>query len=216
MPDARPHVLRTSIHGRYLVDAPSGRGPFPVLLGFHGYGEAADAQLAQLARIDPQHQWLRVSVQGLHRFYAKGDRVVASWMTREDRDLAIADNVRYADEVRGAVGRDYPAQDRCVVVGFSQGAAQAYRAALAAGSACAGVIVLGGDLPPDVAPRAATLPPVLVGQGARDEWYTASKLDADLAALRAAGTVVDVCTFDAGHEWAAPFVARAAEWLAGR
>ena len=75
-----------------------------------------------------------------------------------------------------------------VVVGFSQGAAQAYRVALAAGPACAGVVVLGGDVPPDVAARAEQLPPVLIGRGSRDPWYSADALAADVATLRGAAS----------------------------
>ena len=120
-------TIATGTHGRFLVDAPRGDGPWPVLMGFHGYGETASAHLQALVRLDPQHQWLRVSVQGLHRFYNRAQDVVASWMTREDRDLAIADNLAYADAVRAAVTRDYATRAPLIVAGFSQGAAQAYR-----------------------------------------------------------------------------------------
>ena len=90
-PDVR--TLAVTTHGRYLVDVPAGAGPWPVLLGFHGYAETAGVHHAQLARLDPAHRWLRVSVQGLHRFYTRQQDVVASWMTREDRELALADNI---------------------------------------------------------------------------------------------------------------------------
>jgi predicted esterase len=216
MSEPRPYLVATPTHGRYLVDAPRGAGPFPLLLGFHGYAESADTLLAHLIRIDPRHQWLRVSVQGLHRFYAKGDRVVASWMTRENRLEAIADNLAYAAAVRAAVARDYAVRGDVVVVGFSQGAAQAYRVAAGAGASCRGVVALGGDLPPDVAPAAATLPPVLIGRGVRDEWYSPAKLAADVAMLEGAGVALTVCEFDGAHEWAEPFVVAASEWLAQR
>lgn len=211
------HTIAAATHGRYLVDRPDGPGPFPLLLGFHGYGESAAVHLPQLARLDPAHQWLRVSVQALHRFYARGAaEVVASWMTREDREYAIADNLAYAAGVQAAVCRDHPARSPMVVVGFSQGAAQAYRVALAAGPDCAGVVVLGGDVPPDVAARAQGLPPVLVGRGSRDPWYGADALAADVATLRGAGVPWAVCEFDGGHEWDGVFVAAAAQWLAQR
>ena len=216
MSEPRPHLVATPTHGRYLVDAPEGTGPFPILLGFHGYAESADTLLVQLRRIDPRHQWLRVSVQGLHRFYTKGDRVVASWMTREDRLEAIADNVAYVGAVRAAIERDYMVEARAVVVGFSQGAAQAYRTALSWPGVCRGVIALGGDVPPDVAPAARLLPPVLVGRGRRDEWYTAAKLQGDVAVLEGAGVPLTVCEFDGAHEWAEPFVVAASTWLTQR
>ncbi|MBL8135830.1 MAG: dienelactone hydrolase family protein [Acidobacteria bacterium] len=210
------HAIATGTHGRYLVEAPPGAGPWPVLMGFHGYAETAGLHLEQLARLDPSHAWLRVSVQGLHRFYTRAQDVVASWMTREDRGLAMADNLAYAAAVRAAVARDYATTAPLVMVGFSQGAAQAYRAGLAAGARCAGIIALGGDLPPDVADEAAALPPVLIGRGHDDPWYSAARLDEDRARLTAAGTPFTVCEFDGAHEWADLFVQAAAVWLAAR
>lgn len=210
------HTVATGTHGRYLVDAPAGAGPWPVLMGFHGYAETAAIHLEELARLDPAHAWLRVSVQGLHRFYTRAQDVVASWMTREDRTLALADNLAYAAAVRGAVARDYATSAPLVMVGFSQGAAQAYRAGLAAGGACAGIIALGGDLPPDVADGAAALPPVLIGRGHDDPWYSAAGLAADRERLTAAGTPFAVCEFDGAHEWGDVFVQAAVAWLAAR
>jgi predicted esterase len=216
MTEPQAHLVATTTHGRYLVEAPAGAGPFPVLYGFHGYGQSAAAQLPHLARLDPAHAWLRVSVQGLHRFYTRGNQVVASWMTREDRLEAIADNAAYAEAVHQAVARDYPVGPDHVVVGFSQGAAQAYRAAARSAGACRGVIALGGDVPPDVLTGSERLPPVLIGRGRSDEWYTADKLQVDREALRAAGVEVTVCEFDGGHEWGDAFVVDAIGWLAAR
>jgi len=210
------HTVPTGTHGRYLVDAPEGAGPWPVLMGFHGYAEAAADHLDALARLDPAHAWLRVSVQGLHRFYTRAQDVVASWMTREDRELAMADNIAYAAAVRAAVARDYATVAPLVVVGFSQGAAQAYRAGRAAAGACGGIIVLGGDLPPDVATAADGLPPVLIGRGRDDAWYTPARLTADCQRLSAADVSYSVCEFDGGHEWTDLFVQVAAAWLAAR
>lgn len=215
MYEPRPHLIATPTHGRCLVDVPPDSAPRPLLLGFHGYAESAAIQLDALRRIDDGDQWLRVSVQALHRFYDRTQRIVASWMTREDREAAIADNIAYARRVVAEITRDYAVSGPLVVAGFSQGAAQAYRAA-AALAGCRGVIALGGDVPPDVAPLAATLPPVLIGRGVGDEWYTAAKLAADRGVLTAAGVVVTVAEFDGGHEWGEAFVEAARTWLAAR
>lgn len=213
----REQLIATTTHGRVLIDRPGGDEPCPVLMGFHGYAESAAVHLPQLARLDTAHQWLRVSVQGLHRFYARAtSEVVASWMTREDREHAIADNVGYALAVHDLVRRQEAVREPLVVVGFSQGAAQAYRVALAAGPLCAGVVVLGGDVPPDVVSRASALPPVLIGRGSRDQWYTAEALAADVVTLRRAGATWSVCEFDGGHEWGEVFVTAAAQWIAQR
>jgi predicted esterase len=216
MGEPTAHLVATTVHGRYLVDPPQGPGPFPMLLGFHGYGESAAVHLAELARLDPGHAWLRVSVQGLHRFYTRSNQVVASWMTSEDRLEAIADNVAYASAVRAALARDYSTAPATAVVGFSQGAGQAYRTVAAAPAGVTGVIALGGDVPPEVDPRGRHWPPVLIGRGRADAWYTAEKLAADRDRLRVAGVEVSVVEFDGGHEWGDAFVVAASAWLAQR
>ncbi|HUU33477.1 MAG TPA: hypothetical protein VMW48_05400, partial [Vicinamibacterales bacterium] len=76
--------------------------------------------------------------------------------------------------------------------------------------------VLGGDVPPDVASRADELPPVLIGRGSRDQWYSAEALAADVATLGRAGATWSVCEFAGGHEWDDVFVTAAAQWIAQR
>jgi predicted esterase len=207
------HTIPTTTHGRYLVDRPSGVGPFPLLVGFHGYKESAEHMLAELVRIRGERPWLLASVQALNRFYDRDNaKVIAGWMTRQDRELAIADNIAYVASVVAAVRRDHPTTGTLVYAGFSQGAAMAYRAAAFAGPA-SGVILLAGDVPPDVAPRAKALPPILIGRGTTDYWYTEPKAAADLAVLGGAGASFDVHVFEGGHVWESTFIARSGEFL---
>ena len=116
-------------------------------------------------------------------------------MTKLDRDLAIADNLEYVRRALESIGH----RNVVVFAGFSQGVAMAYRAAAA--MPCAGLIALAGDVPPDVRDRAAALPPVLLGRGIADEWYSEEKMRGDLAILKEATPV----TFDGGHEWTDEF-----------
>jgi predicted esterase len=205
------HTIQTGTHGRYLVSWPAGPGPHHWLLGFHGYGERAEHHLRVLDALDPDGRWGKVSVQALHRFYTRGEEVVASWMTREDRDLAIADNVAYVTAVVAAVRRDAVLTARPVITGFSQGVAMAYRAAASVDAS--GLIVLAGDVPPDVAPHAGRLPPTLIGRGVEDAWYSSGKMQADLTLLREAGVRTEVCEFQAGHVWDAAMIDAARRFL---
>jgi predicted esterase len=75
------------------------------------------------------------------------------------------------------------------------------------------LIVLAGDVPPDVAPVAAQLPKILLGRGTTDEWYTAEKAARDLEVLRPAGADVVEHVFDGGHDWHDAFVAHAGGFL---
>lgn len=210
--------IAARVHGRYLVDEPGGRGARPLLVGFHGYAERAEHMLDALRRIRGDRDWLLVSVQALHPFYTRGGDVVANWMTSADRELAIADNLQYVASVVAEVRGAFPTTETIVYAGFSQGAAMAYRAAAfahqhAACPAPAGAVILAGDVPPDVAPVAGSLPPLVIGRGREDGWYTEEKAAADLAVLERAGRTPEVHVFDGGHVWDASFVDAAAGFL---
>jgi predicted esterase len=206
------HTIQATTHGRYLIDRPAGGGPFPLLVGFHGYKEGAEHMLAELVRIRGGRSWLLVSVLALNRFYDRDNNVIASWMTKQDRELIIADNIAYVASVVAAVRRDYPSSEGLVYAGFSQGVAMAYRATAFAGPA-SGAILLAGDVPPDVAPLASTLPPLLIGRGTADHWYTAKKAAADIEVLGRAGVHVTEHVFEGGHVWGESFTTRAGEFL---
>lgn len=174
--------------------------------------ENAAIHMARLEQIPGSDAWTLVSIQALHRFYrGRSQDVVASWMTREDRETAIADNVEYVRAAIAAVGGDAA---RVVYAGFSQGVAMAFRAAVRAERPAAGVIAVGGDIPPELlADTSLHFPRVLLARGLADEWYTADKLAADAAALRARGVAVEPLTHDGGHEWTQTVATAAAAWL---
>lgn len=208
------HSVEAVTHGRLLVEEPEDLSARRILIAFHGYAQNAEIMLNDARRIPGVKEgWRVLSVQGLHRFYSRGDQtVVASWMTRQDRDHAIADNVAY---VNRAVEVGGGADARIIVfLGFSQGAAMAYRAALYGRHPAAGVISLGGDIPPDVqADTSRVWPPVLLGAGARDVWYTPEKALADQRFLASRGIAHELARFDGAHEWTDEFRETAGRWL---
>lgn len=207
------HQIETVTHGRVLVeDAANGSGR--LLVACHGYAHNADIMLEDARSIPGvREHWRVASVQALHCFYSRGEQsVVASWMTRQDRELAIADNLIYLDRAVEAAGGD----DARVIVflGFSQGASMVYRAALRGRYPAAGIIALGGDVPPDVQDvTGRRWPPVLLGAGVRDPWYTPEKAAADERVLTSRGVRLDVARYDGEHEWTDEFRATAGRWL---
>jgi predicted esterase len=211
-------TIAVTSHGRYLVAAPALRASHhaPVLVGFHGYAEDAAVQLERLQTIPGADRWLIVSVQALHRFYrGRSQDVVASWMTRQDRELMMADNIAYVSAVVEAVSREWKVSATLVFAGFSQGVATAFRAAGRANHHARGVLALGGDVPPELDRDAlARASSALIGRGEHDEWYTPAKFAADEARLRSAGVDVTALPFDGGHEWLPDFSQAAGRFLA--
>lgn len=226
--------VAVNVHGRYLVTPPtSGRTPEGLLVGFHGYAQNAETMMDDLRRIPGAEDWGLLSAQGLHRFYSRKARgqVVANWMTSEERDLAIADNLAFVrailDDLAQAppkgFGCNFDPRRRLVFVGFSQGVAMAYRAASI--GPCAGLISLGGDLPPEFASpepltrpnangsppennfhgQSALFPPVLLGRGLSDPYYAEKTMLEDRERLERMGVAVEPFLFDGGHEWSESF-----------
>ena len=100
----------------------------------HGYGQLAEYFVRPFAALAGDAR-LVVAPEALSRFYlgsgeggAHGARVGATWMTREDRLVEIADYVRWLDRaLDAATGGFDAARSRLHVLGFSQGAVTATR-----------------------------------------------------------------------------------------
>ncbi len=210
--EPRSLLVEARAHGRVLVHEPSAGSDVPLLVGFHGYGENAERSLADLRAIPGSEDWRLAAVQALHPFYnQKTGEVVGCWMTKQDREQAIADNVAY---VRAAIERLRPpgSSGLLAVAGFSQGVAMAWRAAASSVARCDGVIALAGDIPPELE-NLRRIGEALIGCGTQDKWYAAEKLERDLDRLKAQGVAARTCVFDGGHEWSEEFRAAAGVFL---
>ena len=200
-------------HGRYLLAGAEEPGS-PLLVGFHGYGENSERHLEKLVQIPGIEAWRLCSVEALHPFYTRNGRIVASWMTSQGREQAIDDNIAYASSVVATLKRRFGEPQRLVYAGFSQGVAMAWRATVRSGHLCDGLLALAGDVPPEVAAaRSSHLPPVLLGRGKADTWYTEEKMTADLEVLEGLGVEVESCVFDGGHDWTDEYFQAASAFL---
>ena len=214
--EVRP--ARAEVQGRYLLRRAAGDGAAPILVCLHGYGENAERLLEAVVEVPVASAWHLVAIQALHPFYnPRTGEVLASWMTKLDREEAIRDNITYVGRVVGEVKNELAPGDAdrpLVFLGFSQGTAMAYRAAFGGGHDCAGVVALAGDFPHEIMPReGGAHPRVLIGRGTEDEWYDEAKMENDLARLSAFDVEVETCVFDAGHEWTPEFRSCCADFL---
>jgi predicted esterase len=193
------HNVQARTHGRVLVRRAA--APAGMIVGYHGYMENAEIHMDRLAALPGADKWTLVSVQALHRFYhARTETVVCGWMTWQDRELAIVDNIWYVDAALETVHPD-PSHP-LVHVGYSQGAAMAFRAGVRGRRHAAGIVSVGGDVPPELLEDAAAkFPPVLLLRGAGDQWYTQGKFDEDVEALRARHVPLDARVYQGTHEW---------------
>lgn len=203
---AVPPLLRHAparIHGRYFVRPPASGLADLWLVGFHGQAQTGDAFMASLDRVPRGPRWLVASVQGLYRYYVKrGQAIVANWMTSQDRDQVIADNVAWVDEVLDRLEGEFGPPRAIAFAGFSQGVAMSYRAGRLCRRAAAAIVAGCGDLPPELKQVGGRpWPRVLAATGSGDAWYTPARLDADMAFLRGVRPDARAFVFEGGHEW---------------
>ena len=207
------HSVPTMTHGRVLVAEARAAAARGLMVGFHGYGENAGIQMERLRAIPGAAAWTLVSVQALHRFYdRRTQQVIACWMTHEDREDAIADNLAYV--TAALEGVPYDPSRPVVFAGFSQGVAMAYRVACRGPRRAAGIVAVGGDVPPELLQDPeVTFPDVLMIRGRQDEWYSQQKFEADTTALRARRVALQPLQVEGGHEWHEPVMDAAARFI---
>jgi predicted esterase len=218
-PGVESEIVEARTHGRYFLRRPAAGEAKLLLVGCHGYGENAERHLSELEQIRGAGDFALLAIEALNAFYERrSNQVVRGWMTRDLRERAIEDNLAYLrsvlDRVRPKVGWSVP----LAFLGFSQGTAMAWRAAVRGGHDASAIVALGGDLPPELAalPLDRPFPPrVLLAAGEWDEWYTAEKLAADEAALAGRPVAVERFVYPGGHEWTDAVRARIGLFLAG-
>jgi predicted esterase len=121
----------------------------------HGYGQLAQYFIKKFAVLQERGICV-IAPEGLSRFYLenfetgsgrKNDRVGATWMTRENRDMDIDNYLKYLDSIyRKEVAVDVPV----TVLGFSQGSATASRWVMNNQIKFKRLILWAGIFPPDM------------------------------------------------------------------
>jgi predicted esterase len=187
--------------GRNQVLIETDVDPKAVLVGFHGYGEPPERTLRALAQIRPL-PLARWAPRGPHHFYDRRGRVVASWMTRFDREAQIEQQVESARALFQAMTKRH-GELPVFLLGFSQGVATAWRATVLSGQPVAHVFQLAGDMPPEVAaklrghrPRGVTM---IIGRD--DTVVDFATMVRDEDRLRDAGWEPELHEVDGGHDY---------------
>lgn len=197
------HSLRVARTARIEV-AGDPRNASELWILLHGYAQTAAEFLAQCAPL-ARPQRVLVAPEALSRFYRRGSSgpIGASWMTREARDAEIADYVEYLDAVARWCERELGVTNRPAVLGFSQGAATAWRWAMLGGTRAARLVSVGGGIPPDLelSTRRVQLQGLHVDivRGRDDAYHTAEWLARDRARLAELLVPCSTHEFEGGH-----------------
>jgi predicted esterase len=120
-----------------------------VLFVLHGYGMSAAKFLEEFkAVLEPG--MMIVAPEGLSRYYRKGHSgdVVASWMTKDDREHEITDYVKYLDGVYNRVVENENVKS--FVLGFSQGASTASRWTALGNCHHQALLIWAGEFAPEI------------------------------------------------------------------
>ena len=174
-----------------------------VWIVLHGYGHLARYFLRHFEGAEQGR--LIVAPEGLNRYYLDEGhtRVGATWMTREDREHEIADQLTYLDALATSILGECQANTAVHVLGFSQGVATACRWTVLGNTRAARLVLWGGSMPPDLdsASLAARWSTTLVElvHGEQDTIVPASVLAQSEAKLRQAGVHHRTHRFDGGH-----------------
>jgi predicted esterase len=121
----------------------------------HGYGQLARYFINKF-KILQLHNICVIAPEGLSHFYLeapgpsgrKNNRVGATWMTKENRELDIANYIHYLDTIYSKELAD--TQLPVTVLGFSQGSATASRWIMNNRIQCDRLILWAGLFPPDM------------------------------------------------------------------
>jgi predicted esterase len=201
---------------RYAVLGPEDGPAREVWVACHGYGQLAPYFARHFRSVERPGR-LIVVPEALNRFYvgeigARDRRVGASWMTREEREVDIADVVRYLDDVFVAACARADADPHAVPLtafGFSQGTASVVRwlalSPLVARRATRAerIILWGGGMPHDLDPGDhagwLAVAGVTLVAGDRDGFATPGRVLEQEARLRAAGVPVETVSFAGEH-----------------
>lgn len=146
----------------------------------HGYGQLASSFLKKFQVLENKNT-LIVAPEGLHRFYWEkfSGKVVASWMTKEDREEDIKDYITYLDLVYRQIRDLLPDKNIKVVgLGFSQGVSTICRWVASKEPFIHHLILWAGSLPKDIpiSPAVFSLFKTYYVAGVNDEFIQEEQL----------------------------------------
>jgi len=137
--------------GRYAVSGELSASTKSILFVFHGQGQLSKFFIQKFKALTNQGFTI-IAPEGLHNYYLEGiaGRVGASWMTSENRLVAIANYISFLNNVLRDVKIKASPSVKLHLLGFSQGTATVSRWVEQSNFNFEQLILWGGTLPPDL------------------------------------------------------------------
>ena len=145
------HQIKVERTAHYYTIGQPGPKVKYLIIACHGYGQLAQFFIRKfdvLAREDT----LIVAPEGLSRFYWQNGagKVVASWMTKEDRLSEITDYANYLEQLHQQYLELLAPDVKTILFGFSQGCATVVRWPMTHFPAFDTLVLWGGMIPEDL------------------------------------------------------------------
>lgn len=169
----------------------------------HGYAMNAKYFIKKLESLGNETTAV-IAPEGLNRFYIQGSggRVGASWMTKEDRLIDIADNIKYLEECVRHAGASR--NTKITAFGFSQGFHTLIRWAVKSRFNIERVTAWGSHFPDDVLTEEnksfLSGKQIDIVLGEEDEYVTKEKLNVHLHELKKYGISPRLTTYAGTHK----------------
>ena len=143
--------IRVSKKARYYQIGVASKSISRVFIVLHGYAMLSEFFIQKFKNLDDGNT-LIIAPEALNRFYIDSNygRVGASWMTKEERESDIEENIAYLNSlfktVYDEIGHD---NFKMNILGFSQGGATACRWIFFSKMKVDNLILWAGDIPKD-------------------------------------------------------------------
>lgn len=174
-------------------------------LVFHGYGQLAEFFIRKFLPFDSEDR-IFLAPEGTNYGYLKDfqGKVGANWMTKHEREVAIANNHRYLNLLMEQTLEKFEQLPKIHVLGFSQGAATSTRwASQWPGQIETLVLWAGGfaqDLSLDLGKEKFEQTELILAFGEQDELILDDHKNQQLKFIQALGKQPTVLNFSGGHE----------------
>lgn len=117
-----------------------------IWLVFHGIGYLSKYFLKYFKHLDPQENFI-IAPQAPSKYYLNGEyrHVGASWLTRQDLEIEIENNLNYLEAVY--IAEELDKVENLNILGYSQGVSMAARFVARRQIVCKNLIMHSGKLP---------------------------------------------------------------------